>query len=104
MQVFYPDDYNGCFAACPDPIDFRAYTAVNIYEDDNAYFDEGPFGRVPRPGHRNYLGHLQGLLIDYNHLELSWATRTAPAINTTSGKRCTHRWVPTAIRSRCGTR
>ncbi|MGH7596635.1 MAG: alpha/beta hydrolase-fold protein, partial [bacterium] len=25
-QIFYPDEYNGCWAACPDPIDFRAYT------------------------------------------------------------------------------
>jgi hypothetical protein len=50
-QVFYPDDYNGAFAACPDPIDFRAYTQVDIYDDDNAYTksDGGsllPGGRV----------------------------------------------------------
>ena len=37
-QVFYPDEYNGCFAACPDPIDFRAYCLVNLYEDKNAYY------------------------------------------------------------------
>lgn len=29
-QVFYPDEYNECFAACPDPVDFRAYCLVNI--------------------------------------------------------------------------
>ena len=23
-----PDEFNGCYAACPDPIDFRAYTVV----------------------------------------------------------------------------
>ena len=40
-QVFYPDEYNGCYAACPDPIDFRAYCLVNIYEDKNAYYS-GP--------------------------------------------------------------
>ncbi|MBM3285530.1 MAG: hypothetical protein FJY81_06620, partial [Candidatus Aminicenantes bacterium] len=39
-QVFYPDEYNGCWAACPDPIDFRAYTIVNIYEHKNAYYME----------------------------------------------------------------
>jgi len=32
VQIFYPDEFNGCFAACPDPVDFRAYTVVNIYE------------------------------------------------------------------------
>ena len=51
MQIFYPDDYNGCWAACPDPIDFRAYTVVNIYEDKNAYFVEGRSAKAPRPGH-----------------------------------------------------
>jgi hypothetical protein len=29
-QVFYPGEYNGCYAACPDPIDFRAYTVFNL--------------------------------------------------------------------------
>ena len=49
VQIFYPDEYNGAFAGCPDPIDFRAYTLVNIYEDDNAYFVEGPWKRTTRP-------------------------------------------------------
>ncbi|MHC5029104.1 MAG: alpha/beta hydrolase-fold protein, partial [Planctomycetota bacterium] len=53
VQVMYPDDFNGCFAACPDPIDFRAYTVVNIYDDDNAYFVNGPWRRTLRPGHRD---------------------------------------------------
>jgi hypothetical protein len=26
VQMFYPDEYNGAWAACPDPIDFRQYT------------------------------------------------------------------------------
>ncbi len=69
-QVFYPEMYNGCFAACPDPIDFRAYTQVNVYEDDNAYYRRGPFATVKRPGHRNYLGQVDVTLEDYNHLEL----------------------------------
>ena len=29
-QIFYPDEYNGAYCACPDPIDFRAYTVVDI--------------------------------------------------------------------------
>ena len=74
-QVFYPDDYNGCFAACPDPIDFRAYTLVNIYEDENAYYDEGVFHRVARPGHRDWLGRVDRTLEADNHLELVLGTR-----------------------------
>ena len=69
-QVFYPDEYNGTFAACPDPIDFRAYTLVNIYEDKNAYYAGGDFNKVKRPGRRDWLGNVDVTLEDYNHYEL----------------------------------
>jgi hypothetical protein len=49
MQVLFPDFYNGTWAGAPSPIDFRAWRLVNIYDDKNAYFYEGPWGRVPRP-------------------------------------------------------
>jgi hypothetical protein len=75
VQMFYPDDFNGCYAACPDPIDFRAYTVVNIYQDKNAYWAEGPFKRVARPGHRNYLGHLSATLEQMNRAELVLGTK-----------------------------
>ncbi|MBK5254552.1 MAG: hypothetical protein JJE39_00820 [Vicinamibacteria bacterium] len=68
-QIFYPDFYNGCFAACPDPIDFRAFTSINIYEDQNAYVAKGPWKEVPRPGHRNYLGHISATVEQMNRLE-----------------------------------
>jgi hypothetical protein len=76
VQMFYPDEYNGAWIACPDPIDFRAYTVVNIYADTNAYYREGPFKRVPRPGQRNYLGHLSTTLEQSNHRELALGTRS----------------------------
>jgi len=71
VQVMYPNEYNGCFAACPDPIDFRAYTTVNIYEEENAYFLKGPFRTTERVGKRNYLGHVSAMLKDMNHKELA---------------------------------
>lgn len=71
VQVKYPEEYNGCFAACPDPIDFRAYTTVNIYEDDNAYYIKGPFRTTERVGKRNYLGHVSAMLKDMNYKELA---------------------------------
>jgi hypothetical protein len=75
VQVFYPDDYNGAFVACPDPIDFRAYTLINIYEDENAYYIDGQFKRLERPGHRNWLGDVDRTIKDYNHMELVLGTR-----------------------------
>ena len=74
-QVLYPDEYNGCWAACPDPIDFRQYTVVDIYKDKNAYFAEGPWSRVPRPAHRNWLGHVSATLEQVNRLELVLGTK-----------------------------
>ncbi len=75
-QVFYPDEYNGCFAACPDPIDFRAYCLVNIYEDENAYYYEGAFRQTLRPGKRDWLGHVTASLRDMNHRELALGTKS----------------------------
>jgi len=75
-QIFYPDDFNGAFAACPDPVDFRAYTLVNIYEDRNAYFVQGPHLRVPRPGRRNWLGEVSITLEQMNRMELALGTKS----------------------------
>ncbi len=75
-QIFYPKEYNGCYAACPDPIDFRAYTVVDIYKDKNAYQIEGPWRQVKRPGARNYLGHISSTLEDMNRHELVLGTKS----------------------------
>lgn len=70
VQVKYPEEYNGCFAACPDPIDFRAYCLTNIYEDDNAYYYDSDFAKLEVPGRRDYLGQISTTLRRSNHLEL----------------------------------
>lgn len=70
VQVKYPDDYNGCFAACPDPIDFRAYCLNNIYENDNAYYAKSNHKKLEIPGHRDYLGNVSLTVRQDNHLEL----------------------------------
>ena len=74
VQIFYPKEFNGCYAACPDPVDFRAYTNINIYEDKNAYYQEGPFRKTLRPAHRNYLGHIDATVEDANKRELVLGT------------------------------
>jgi S-formylglutathione hydrolase FrmB len=45
LQVFYPDSFNGTWSGYPDPVDFRAYQLVNIYEDTNAYVNKAGFER-----------------------------------------------------------
>jgi len=76
VQVFYPKEYNGAFAACPDPIDFRAYTAVNIYEDENAYYSDGSFRKTLRPGMRDGNGLIKSSLRDMNYRELALGTNS----------------------------
>ncbi len=75
-QIFYPDEYNGSWAACPDPIDFRAYTVVNIYQHDDAYYAEAPWKHTPRPGKRNYLGELAATVEEMNYMELALGTNS----------------------------
>lgn len=76
VQMFYPDEFNGCFAACPDPIDFRAYCLVDIYKDKNAYWYESDFKKVAIPSHRNNLGQLQSTMQESNHYELALGTKS----------------------------
>ena len=68
-QIFYPDEYNGAWAACPDPIDFHAYGVTNIYEDENAYTWKGAWKTVTKPGHRDYLGHISSTVEQMNRIE-----------------------------------
>jgi hypothetical protein len=97
-QVFYPDAFNGAYIACPDPIDFRAFTTIDIYKDKNAYYLDplspedlqratperpeeraaaaGTYKKTPRPGHRNYLGHVDAMVWEQNRLEEVLGTRT----------------------------
>ncbi len=70
VQVLYPDDYGTCYAACPDPIDFRAYTTVDLYADANAYHLDSRYKRTPRPGHRDSLGHVSSTVEEMNMREL----------------------------------
>jgi hypothetical protein len=69
VQVKYPDFYNGAFAACPDPIDFRAYGSVNLYEDRNAYVVDAPWKQTPRIAMRDHLGRPTATLEEVNRLE-----------------------------------
>jgi hypothetical protein len=75
VQVMYPNDYNGAWALCPDPIDFRSYRSVNIYDERNAYYyEDNPYKRTPKPGYRDYRDHLFSTFEDRNLVELVLGT------------------------------
>jgi hypothetical protein len=76
VQVFYPDEYNGAYASCPDPIDFNHYTSINLYKDKNAYYVKSDYKQLQRPAIRNYLGHLSSTVKQANHRELALGTHS----------------------------
>ena len=40
LQLFHPEFFGGAWTLCPDPIDFRRYDLVNIYEEENSFVFE----------------------------------------------------------------
>jgi Putative esterase len=75
VQMFYPDHYNGTFAACPDPVDFHAYTNIDLYHDKNAFVLPGAHIAVEQPSMRDYLGHVTITQRETNYYELTLGTK-----------------------------
>jgi hypothetical protein len=76
-QVFYADMFNGAWVNCPDPIDFRYYQLVNIYEDDNAFYPNSDWLHDPiRPFRHDVDGQVD--------MSLKQATRMEEALGTRS--------------------
>jgi hypothetical protein len=69
VQIFYPDHYNGAFAACPDPVDFRAFSTIDLYHDKNAYYLPGAHISVEQPAMRDYLGRVSITQRETNYFE-----------------------------------
>ena len=40
LQLYYPDFFNGTWSYSPDAIDFENYQLIDIYKDDNAFYNE----------------------------------------------------------------
>lgn len=39
LQLTYPDRFGGCWATAPDPVDFREFSGIDLYHDENAFRD-----------------------------------------------------------------
>ena len=68
-QIFYPDDFNGTWTFCPDPVDFRQYETIDIYHDTSAFVFNNQWKQTPQPSGRDHLGHLLTTVEDDNHWE-----------------------------------
>jgi hypothetical protein len=78
-QVFYPDLFNGTWTFCPDPVDFRYFQLVNIYEDANAFYPgdgASPWKHTPvRPWMRGTDDQVVMDQRDASHLEAVLGSR-----------------------------
>jgi hypothetical protein len=75
QQVFYPDFFNGAWCFCPDPVDFRAYQQIDIYQDENAYWADSEWKKVPRIDRRDTDGAVTATMEDANRFELVLGTK-----------------------------
>jgi len=69
MQVWNPDFFGGTWTFFPDQVDFRYYQQANLYEDDNAYFTEYEWNKVPRPLERDQDGEIMLTMEQFNLAE-----------------------------------
>jgi len=70
LMISYPDFFAGSWPWAPDPIDFRKNMQINIYEDENAYFNQLEWIQTGRPAQREIDGLVNYMVQDeyrYEH-------------------------------------
>ena len=75
MMVFYPDLFAGSFPWAPDPIDFRKLMQINIYDYNNAFYNELDWIRTPLPAQRETDGLVNYSVMDEHRYEQVVATK-----------------------------
>lgn len=63
LQVTYPEVFGGCWSTAPDPVDFRAFQTMNLYEDRNGHWTREGY---PRPVARSR----EKLMVTFQQLNL----------------------------------
>jgi hypothetical protein len=76
LQLRHPDFFGGAWVLQPDPIDFRRYQLVNIYEDENAFFaPTGQFTTSEHPMRRSTEGHVHWTMRELSLFEAVLGSR-----------------------------
>ncbi len=81
LQVFHPDFFGGTWSLCPDPLDFRAFTCLDIYKDKNAYYKQFNWLKVPMSINRTTDGIVTLTFEQKNHFELVEGTKNRSGEN-----------------------
>ncbi|HKE23550.1 MAG TPA: alpha/beta hydrolase-fold protein [Bryobacteraceae bacterium] len=70
LEVYHPEFFGGTWTMFPDPVDFRRYQLVNIYEDPNAFVEPGFEYNIPqRPMMRTPEGQVRVTMKEMSQLE-----------------------------------
>ena len=75
LQIFHPDFFGGVWSYCPDPVTFTDVEGVNIYEDENAFYKDRGWFRVPTINTREVNGEVRLTSRQRNRFELVSGTR-----------------------------
>jgi hypothetical protein len=75
LQIFHPDFFGGVWSYCPDPVTFTNVEGVNIYEDDNAFYRDKGWFRVPIINTREVNGDVRLTSAQRNRFELVSGTK-----------------------------
>jgi S-formylglutathione hydrolase FrmB len=75
LQIFHPEFFGGTWSFFPDPVDFRYYQLVNIYEDDNAFFIDQGWMKPERPMMRDGHGQVMVTFRQMSQLEAVLGSR-----------------------------
>ena len=75
LQLFHPDFFGGTWAYCPDPVTFTNVESIDIYRDENAYYKQHEWRRVPTPNTRETTGEVRLTSRQRNYFELVSGTR-----------------------------
>jgi hypothetical protein len=75
MQIYYPEFFGGVFCRAPDPVDFHYFQTVNIYEDENAFYKDHGWMKVPTASDRTTDGIMTLTYEQRNHYELAAGTK-----------------------------
>ncbi|MFC1514207.1 alpha/beta hydrolase-fold protein, partial [candidate division KSB1 bacterium] len=75
LQILHPGFFGGTFSGYPDPVDFRYFQCVNIYDDKNAYYKDFGWVKVPTGSDRTTEGISRLTYKQRNHMELVMGTK-----------------------------
>jgi hypothetical protein len=76
LQLYHPDFFGGTWTFYPDPIDFRRYGMVNIYDDDDAFHaPRREWLPAERPMQRSAEGQVECTMRELSQLEAVLGSR-----------------------------